>query len=63
MKTEDGIEIELIELVDLIDDCNWGIWLCNCHFPDGRYLENCEIQTDGYLCSRESLVDDNGNKI
>jgi hypothetical protein len=56
-------EVEPIEVVDRIDDCNWSEWSCNIYKPDGTVIENGSIQGDGHCWAHETLTDDAGNKL
>lgn len=59
MKTK----IELISLVDLIDDNNWGEWECRYSTDGGASWETGFIQGDGYTYALETLTDEAGNEV
>lgn len=58
--------ITLIECVDIIDDCNWGDWVCSVEWPDGRVKPGNEMgailkaameaQLDGHFATVEDAI-------
>lgn len=54
------LRIDLIDELDLIDDCHWAIWSVEVHLLDGTIIEGCSIQSDGFEMAFETLEDENG---
>jgi len=50
-------KIHLTELVDLIDDCNWGDWACEYSLDGGATWHEGNVQSDGHCTAEETLVD------
>lgn len=55
-------EVEPIEVIDRIDDCNWSEWSCNVYRKDGTFFEG-SIQGDGCCFAHETLTDEVGNRL
>jgi hypothetical protein len=55
-------KIELGELIDLIDDNNWGEYECEYEMPDGTFRKGT-VESDGNEIWESSLRDENGNKV
>lgn len=54
-------QINLLEELDLIDDCGWGEWACEYSFDGGQtWIAGC-VQSDGHEIAEETLTDEAGN--
>lgn len=57
-------QIELVEQLDLIDDCQWVEWLCDYSLDGGKtWHEGGTVQSDGHMTAGETLTDDVGDPV
>jgi hypothetical protein len=50
--------VDLIQQLDLLDPPYWGLWECTVILEDGRTIDGCTVQSDGYTMAYDTLRDE-----